>query len=61
MIPDVPRKQTAKALTQYLEFHPVNIEQVVSVIVEHFRLYVMYELGGRAKAMVVTGSRRCCC
>ena len=55
--PDVPRRKAAKALTRYLDLHPVNIEQVVSVIVEHFRLYVMYELGGRAKAMVVTGSR----
>ena len=55
--PDVPRRRAAKALTRYLELHPVNIEQVVSVIVEHFRLYVMYELGGRAKAMVVTGAR----
>ena len=55
--PGVPRRKAAKALTRYLELHPVNIEQVVSVIVEHFRLYVMYELGGRAKAMVVTGSR----
>lgn len=55
--PDVPRKKAAKALTRYLELHPVNIEQVVTVIVEHFRLYVMHELGGRAKAMVVTGSR----
>ncbi len=55
--PEVPRKKTAKALTRYLELHPVNIDQVVSVIVEHFRLYVMHELGGRAKAMVVTGSR----
>lgn len=55
--PDVPRKKAAKALTRYLELHPVNIEQVVSVIVEHFRLYVMHELGGRAKAMVVTASR----
>lgn len=55
--PEVPRKQAAKALTRYLELHPVNIEQVISVIVEHFRLYVMHELGGRAKAMVVTGSR----
>lgn len=54
--PDVPRKKAAKALTRYLELHPVNIEQVVSVIVEHFRLSVMHELGGRAKAMVVTGS-----
>lgn len=55
--PEVPRKKAAKALTRYLELHPVNIGQVVSVIVEHFRLYVMHELGGRAKAMVVTGSR----
>ncbi|EGV31243.1 Restriction endonuclease, type I, EcoRI, R subunit/Type III [Thiorhodococcus drewsii AZ1] len=55
--PDVPRKKAAKALARYLELHPVNIEQVVSVIVEHFRLTVMHELGGRAKAMVVTGSR----
>ena len=55
--PDVPRRKAAKVLTRYLELHPVNIEQVVSVIVEHFRLYVMSELGGRAKAMVVTRSR----
>ena len=55
--PDVPRKKAAKALTHYMELHPVNIQQVVSVIIEHFRLYVMHELGGRAKAMVVTGSR----
>lgn len=55
--PEVPRKKAAKALTRYLELHPVNIEQVVSVIVEHFRLYVMHELGGKAKAMVVAGSR----
>ena len=55
--PSVPRREAAKTLTRYLELHPVNIEQVVTVIVEHFRLYVMHELGGRAKAMVVTGSR----
>ena len=55
--PGVPRRRAAKVLTRYLELHPVNIEQVVSVIVEHFRVYVMHELGGRAKAMVVTGSR----
>lgn len=55
--PDVPRRQAAKALTLYLELHPVNIEQVISVIIEHFRLHVMHELGGRARAMVVTGSR----
>lgn len=55
--PEVPRKKAAKALGQFLELHPVNIEQVVTIIIEHFRLRVMQELGGRAKAMVVTGSR----
>ena len=55
--PEVPRRKAAKTLTRYLELHPVNIEQVVSVIIEHFRLSVMHEMGGRAKAMVVTGSR----
>lgn len=55
--PEVPRKKAAKALGQFLELHPVNVEQVVTIIIEHFRLRVMQELGGRAKAMVVTGSR----
>ena len=55
--PEVPRRKAAKALARYLELHPFNVEQVVSVIVEHFRLNVMAELGGRAKAMVVAGSR----
>lgn len=55
--PEVPRKQAVKVLTRYMELHTVNIEQVVGTIIEHFRLHVMHELGGRAKAMVVTGSR----
>ena len=55
--PHVPKKKAAKALGQYLELHPSNIGQVVAIIIEHFRLRVMHELGSRAKAMVVTGSR----
>jgi type I restriction enzyme R subunit len=55
--PEVPRRQAAKALARFMELHPVNIEQVVTVIVEHFRLHVLHEIGGRAKAMVVTASR----
>ena len=54
---EVPKKAAANALGQFLELHPVNIEQVVQVVIEHFRLKVMHELGGRAKAMVVTASR----
>ncbi len=55
--PEVPKKKAAKALTQFMELHPANIDQVISVIIEHFRRSVMHEIGGRAKAMVVTGSR----
>ena len=55
--PEVPHRKAAKELARFLELHPANIEQIVSVIIEHFRLHVMHELGGRAKAMVVTGSR----
>ncbi len=55
--PNVPHKEAARVLTRYLELHPFNIEQVIAVIIEHFRHYVMHELGGRARAMVVTSSR----
>ena len=55
--PTVPKREAAKTLTRYLELHPVNIDQVISVIIEHFRLNVMHEIGGRARAMVVTDSR----
>lgn len=55
--PQVPKRAAAKILTRFLTLHPHNIEQVVTIIVEHFRANVMHEIGGRAKAMVVTGSR----
>ena len=52
---------TAKANTElmrWVRLHPTNIAQKVAVIVEHFRANVRTELGGRAKAMIVTGSRK---
>lgn len=52
---------TTKANTElmrWVRLHPTNIAQKVAVIVEHFRANVRTELGGRAKAMVVTGSRK---
>jgi type I restriction enzyme R subunit len=45
-------------LMRWVRLHPTNIVQKVAVIVEHFRANVRSELGGRAKAMVVTGSRK---
>jgi type I restriction enzyme R subunit len=55
--PQVPKRKTAKALARFLSLHPHNLSQKVEVIVEHFRAYTRKQIGGRAKAMVVTGSR----
>ncbi len=55
--PDVPKRRTAVALAKFMTLHPHNIEQKTEVIVEHFREHVRHRIGGRAKAMVVTGSR----
>jgi len=55
--PNVPKREAAKALAKYISLHPVNISQKVEVIIEHFRSHTKHKIGGRAKAMVVTGSR----
>ena len=55
--PALPKRQGAKALAKFKELHPHNIEQKTEVMVEHFRAHVRHQLGGRAKAMVVTTSR----
>lgn len=55
--PNVERKQAAKALARFLRLHPYNIAQKTEVMVEHFNAVTRHKLGGKAKAMVVTGSR----
>jgi type I restriction enzyme, R subunit len=55
--PNIPKKKAAQALAKFMSLHPHNIEQKTEVIVEHFRRFVKPQLGGRAKAMVVTSSR----
>lgn len=55
--PEVPRRKAARALARFVEFHDYEIAQKVEVIVEHFRTHTRHKMGGRAKAMVVTGSR----
>lgn len=55
--PNVERKKAAKALARFLKLHPHNIAQKTEVIVEHFHAVTRHKIGGRAKAMVVTGSR----
>lgn len=55
--PAVPRKKAARALARFVDLHDYNIGQKVEIIVEHFIAHTRHKIGGRAKAMVVTGSR----
>ncbi len=55
--PNVERKQAAKALARFMRLHPYNIAQKTEVMVEHFNAATRHRIGGKAKAMVVTGSR----
>lgn len=55
--PGLPRRKAAKALARFVSFHDYEIRQKVEVIVEHFRTHTRHKIGGRAKAMIVTGSR----
>lgn len=55
--PALPKKKAVKELVKFLTLHPYNLEQKTEVMVEHFRRSVRHRLGGKAKAMVVTGSR----
>ena len=55
--PNVERKKAARALARFMRLHPHNIAQKTEVMVEHFNTVTRHKIGGRAKAMVVTGSR----
>lgn len=60
-IEDDPKCKTNSAkrqIARFIELHETNISQRIEVIVEHFRTTVMMELGGTAKAMVITESRQ---
>lgn len=54
---EVERDATMKGIMRWVRLHPYNIAQKVQVVVEHFRENVAPLLTGKAKAMVVVGSR----
>ncbi len=59
-IEDDPRCKSSDAKKQigrFIALHETNIAQRIEIIVEHFRHHVLHELGGKAKALVVTDSR----
>ncbi len=55
---EIDTNKAGREIMTWVRLHPTNIAQKVAVIVEHFRANVRSELGGRAKAMIVTGSRK---
>jgi len=55
--PEVNKKKAAVAIARFVTLHPHNLAQKTEVMVEHFRRVVSKKIGGRAKAMLVTGSR----
>ena len=59
-IEDDPRYDKATAaylLKAYVDLHPHAIEEKVGIMVEHFMAKSQHEIGGKAKAMIVTRSR----
>ena len=55
---EVDSSAAKKGIMGWVRLHPVNIAARVQIVVEHFRQNVAYLLGGQAKAMVVTASRK---
>lgn len=55
--PTVKTRDAKRQIARFVQLHETNINQRIEVIIEHFRTTVMQELGGQAKAMVVTESR----
>ena len=54
----VDSKKAKSKLNMWVRLHDHNISQKVRIIIEHYKKHVMHLLGGQAKAMVVTGSRK---
>lgn len=55
--PNISKKKGMKAIGRFVSLHPHNLAQKTELIIEHFRNIVAKKIGGRAKAMLVCGSR----
>ena len=55
---EVDASEAKKGIMGWVRLHPHNIAARVEIVIEHFRQNVAHLLGGSAKAMVVTGSRK---
>lgn len=55
--PNLNKKKAAKAIGKFVSLHPHNLAQKTEIIIEHFKQIVSHKIGGKAKAMLVCGSR----
>jgi len=55
--PQYDTKKARRAIARFVGLHPHHLSQKAEIIVEHFRAHTAKEMGGLAKAMVVTSSR----
>ena len=56
--PEYDPGEAGAAIARFVTLHDYNLSQKAEVIVEHFRRHVAKKIGGSAKAMVVTSSRK---
>jgi type I restriction enzyme R subunit len=56
--PELNKRKATRAIGRFASFHPYILSQKTEVMVEHFRQVTMQKIGGKAKAMVVTSSRK---
>jgi type I restriction enzyme R subunit len=54
---EIDVRKGTQAYIRAVELHPTNIDQKVREIIRHYQGVVQGQLGGRAKAMVITASR----
>lgn len=55
--PEMKTGNAKRQIARFIDLHEENISQRIEIIIEHFREKVVSQLGGKAKAMVVTASR----
>lgn len=55
--PQFNKNKAAKAIGKFVSLHPHNLAQKTQIIIEHFREIVAKKIGGKAKAMLICGSR----
>lgn len=56
--PELNKKKAAIAIGRFVNFHPHNLAQKTEIVIEHFRQVVAKKIGGKAKALFATSSRK---